>query len=91
MGRGKECASKQELSKDDIKKRGVWLLLIVLFLANIGDDNKREMHGGKMSIGHGAHSHDCVCSHWECARELTLCCVAEITEVWIPIQICHTF
>ena len=39
-------------------------------------------------------SHDCVCAvatHRECARELTLRCAAEVTEVWIPVQVCRTF
>ena len=55
---------------------------------------------GKCMVGwrpldpHGARSHDCVCgvaTHRECARELTLRCAAEVTDVWIPVQVCHTF
>ena len=47
------------------------------------------MHGGKMSVAHGARSHDRVCgvaTHRECARELTLRCAAEVTDVWIPYR-----
>ena len=31
------------------------------FLADTGDGDEREMHGKKTSIGHGVHSHDCLC------------------------------
>ena len=46
-----------------------------------------------MSVGHGAHSHDCVCgvaTCQECLRELTPCCAVEVTDVQIPIQVCCT-
>ena len=52
------------------------------------------MHGGKTFVGHGPHSQDRVCgvaTNRGCARELTLRCAAEVTDVWIPVRVCRTF
>ena len=46
------ASGKQGLSGDDAKKGGAQLLHIVLFLADPGDGDEREMHGGKTSVGH---------------------------------------
>ena len=80
-------------SRDDLKKGGVRLLSIVLFLADTGDGNEREIHGGKMSVGHGARLMIMffAVTTGEYTKELMLCCAAEVTNIRIPIQVCHTF
>ena len=35
--------------------------MALVFLAETGDGNEREVHGRKTCIGQGARSHDCVC------------------------------
>ena len=45
-------ASGRQGFGDDAKKGGAQLLSIVLFLADPGDGDEREMHGRKTSIGH---------------------------------------
>ena len=71
----------------------MWLLSTVLFLAETGDSDEREIQGGKMSVGYGAHLMIMffAVTTGECVKELMLCCVVDVTDIQIPVQVCCTF